>query len=219
MGFRVCGTTVVDADLGLLPEARDQAIVDRILRSVQLARPQMSRVIVVTATYTIPKFRLNQWLAQTRVGPTLNFKSLFVNELPGEAERKEVWREIDEAPGGINGIVDLASGTVVAISPRESRRRLSHPPRYRHLDRRRSFHVFRHRYGQGLSCRRFSGIHAVDTASPSMHCRLLVTILFAFVGGASLHFIVNLLKARQGTGGDLSGPPLMTGSCGSTPGR
>jgi hypothetical protein len=195
----VRGTTAVDADLGRLPNSPDQAIVDRINRSVQLARPQMSRVIVVTATYTIPN-RLNQWLAQTRVGRTLNFKSLFVNELPGEAERKEVLRQIDDAPGEINGIVDLASGTVVAISPKQSRRRLSYLLEIATLILGGVVTYFVIGLAKGYLVVDSKGIHAVDVAAETA-LTTLGTILFAFVGGAGLHFIVNLLKARQGAVG------------------
>jgi len=193
------GTTAIEADLGRLQIAPDQVVVDRVLRSVQLARPQMSRVIVVTASYTIPN-RLNEWLAQTRVGRTLNFKSLFVNELPGETERKEVLRQIDEAPGGINGIVDLATGTVVAISPKQSRRRLSYLLETATLILGGVMTYFVIGLAKGYLIVDSKGIHAVDNAAETA-LTTLVTILFAFVGGAGLHFIVNLLKARQGAVG------------------
>jgi hypothetical protein len=194
------GTTALDAELGgQLQIAPDQAIVDRILRSVQLARPQMSRVIVATATYTIPN-RLNQWLAQTRPGRSLNFKSMFVNELPGDAERAEVLRQIDEAPGEINGIVDLATGTVVAFSPKASRRRLSYLLEIATLILGGVITYFVIGVAKGYLVVDSSGIHPVDQAAETALASL-VSILFAFVGGAALHFIVNLLKARQGASG------------------
>jgi hypothetical protein len=195
----VRGTTAIDADLSGLQIAPDQKIVDRLIRSLQLARPQMSRVIVVTATYTIPN-RLNQWLAQTRPGRSLNFKSMFVNELPGEAERTEVLRQIDDAPGEINGIVDLATGTVVAISPKQSRRRLSYLLEIATLVLGGILTYFVIGVAKGYVVVDSKGIHPVDQAAETA-LATLATILFAFVGGAALHFIVNLLKARQGAAG------------------
>jgi hypothetical protein len=195
----VRATDAIAQDLGGLPNAPDQSRVDDLLRLLRTARPLFSRVIISTATLTIPA-RLNQFLAQASVGRSLNFKSMFANELPGDAERAEVLREISEAPVAVNGIVDLASGSVVAVSPKQSRRRLSYLLEIGALI-----------IGGLLAYLIVGGVKGylvVDpiiprAASPAAVASLsnLFVVLLTFSGGAAFHFVIDLLKAQQGTVG------------------
>jgi hypothetical protein len=161
------------------------------------ARPLFSRVIIATATLTIPA-RLNQFLAQASVGRSLNFKSMFANELPGDTERAEVLRQISESPAIVNGIVDLATGNVVAVSAKQSRRRLSYVLEGGALI---LGGLLAYLIAGGVK-----GYLVLDPiiprpATPAAVASLstLFVVLLTFSGGAVFHFVVDLLKAQQGT--------------------
>lgn len=73
---------------------------------------------------TVPT-RLEAHLRSYRPGQLLSFDAEFEDELPDPERRKKVLQYLYDHPTSVSGIVDVDAGTVLAISPKASRRRLS----------------------------------------------------------------------------------------------
>ena len=188
--------TVAAIDAMLNGVAAAKADLDLLAASVRVLRDALRTVIVATASITIPS-RLNQFLDETSVGRSLSFESLFVDELPNAADRAEVLRRIAEVPAAIHGVVDVTSGSIIAISSRKSRRRQSYLWEAGALLAGGVLAYFALAFIRGYLVLDGKGLHAAGDGAASLAS--LVTLLVVFAAGAAFHFVVDLVKAQQGS--------------------
>ena len=171
---------------------------DTIATDVKAGRAATRVIVLATAWITMP-LRLSQHLLGTHPGQTVSFKSLFEDELPNEADRREVLRRIAEAPATVAGVVDVEAGTIIAVSPDRGRRRLSYLWEATAL------------LGGGVVAflavafiRGFitvtGGVRVPDAAAVAS-LSSLAALLVVFGAGAAFHLLVDLLKAQQGAVG------------------
>ncbi len=180
----------VDAALAAAQAKPDRDLPDSLATDVRAARAAVRVIILASASITIP-LRLNQHLLGARPGQEVSFKSLFVDELPDDADRTEVLRRIAEAPASVDGVVDVASGNVIAVSPSRQRRRLSY------IWEAVAFLAVAFIRGYITTA---GGVRVPDAAALANLSGLAV-LLVIFAAGAAFHLIVDLLKARQGAVG------------------
>jgi hypothetical protein len=156
------------------------------------ARAALREVILAAASLTVPA-RLQQFLSETSVGHNLSFKSLFEDELPNEADRAEVLRRIAESAADLGGVVDLDTMTVIAVSPKASRRRLSYRLEAAAL-----------MFGGLVAYLIVAALHSdIRLGADGLNANAaalsaLGALLVVFAGGACFHFVVDLIKAQQG---------------------
>jgi hypothetical protein len=190
--------TAVRTELQRIVNDSKATIGEELARNVKEARAAVREVVVATAMITIPP-RLAEFLDEARVGQTLTFKSMFENELPDEADRTEIIRRIAEAPADMPGVIDVDTASVVVISRNIWRRRRSYLLEANALlgGGLVTFLVIAASRGLYATGDIF---HPADVAT-AQALRSLGNLLLIFAGGALLHFVIDLVKARQGTAG------------------
>jgi hypothetical protein len=166
--------------------------------SVAEARKAIREVVVTTAMITIPP-RLGEFLDEARVGQTLTFKSMFEDELPDETDRTEIIRRIAEAPADLPGVIDVDTASVVAISRNIWRRRRSYLMEADALLGGGLLTFLLVAGSRGLY-RAGDIFHPADSATPHA-LSSLGNLMLIFAGGALLHFLIDLVKVRQGAAG------------------
>jgi hypothetical protein len=194
----------VDAALAAALANPTAVLPDTLKADVGEARAAVRVIILAVASITIP-LRLNEHLQGALPGQSVSFKSLFEDELPDQADRKEVLRRMAEAPATVDGIVDVESGTIIKISPSLRRRRQSYiwEATALFLGGAIAFLVV-------AFIRNFistsNGIHVPDAAAWASLNQLAV-LLVVFSTGAGFHLVLDLIKSRQGG----VGSPLRAG--------
>ena len=98
---------------------------DDALVAAAQARSLLREMIYHCGLVTIPS-RLNQHLAQLRVGQTLSFGEMFQDELPEESDRLKLLKYLRQHPTAVHGVVDVAKGLVYRADPRKARRLFSY---------------------------------------------------------------------------------------------
>lgn len=184
--------TTVTTELAKRSAKPQTAVPESMAIAVASGRAALREVIVSAASITIPA-RLDQFLDETSVGRNLSFKRMFEDELPDEKDRAEVLRRISESAAGLHGVVDLDTMSVLAISSKPSRRRLSYRLEAAALllGGLIAFLVAA-ALRADLSLGK-DGLHANAGALSSLGALLIV-----YAGGAGFHFVVDLIKAQQG---------------------
>jgi hypothetical protein len=162
------------------------------------ARKAVHQVVVTTAMITIPP-RLEEFLDGTRVGQTLTFKSMFEDELPDDTDRTEIIRRIAEAPADLPGVIDVNTASVVAISKDIWRRRRSYLMEADALLGGAVLTFLVVAGSRGLY-RQGDIFHPADAATAHA-LSSLGNLMLIFAGGALLHFLIDLVKVRQGAAG------------------
>ncbi len=91
-----------------------------LLHALSLLEDRVAKIVLAVGHLTIPH-RLNRWLAKARTGYYVPFHQLFEDELPDQADRHEVFRNIALAPKGINcGVICGNSGLIYRYEPKPS---------------------------------------------------------------------------------------------------
>src|SRR4051812_18248285 len=99
--------------------------VDNVLSLIAKASDALDGLIYQCALLTVPP-RVNQHLKSLQVGQTLDFKSTFIDELPGENHRKQLLLYMAAHPTSVDGIVDVDRGLIFKASPYPARRVISY---------------------------------------------------------------------------------------------
>ncbi len=91
-----------------------------LLHALTWLEDRAAKIVLAVGHLTIPH-RLNRWLEQARTGYYLPFHQLFEDELPNQADRNEVFRNIALAPKGINcGVICGRSGLIYRYEPKRN---------------------------------------------------------------------------------------------------
>jgi hypothetical protein len=80
--------------------------------------------VLEIAFLTVPP-RANQNIGQLRVGGRMNFYDEFKDELPDRDMQTKILEWMSRHPKSVEGVIDLAGGTIVRADPRPWRRALS----------------------------------------------------------------------------------------------
>jgi hypothetical protein len=83
-------------------------------------RRDLRACILEIAFLTVPA-RVNQNLATLRVGGRMNFYDEFADELPDQAVATQMLEWMSRHPKTVEGVIDLAGGTIVRADPRAPR--------------------------------------------------------------------------------------------------
>jgi hypothetical protein len=181
---------------GLISSPPATLDLDQVGPAIRAAADPLQTVALAAAQATaLP--RLNQFLSGMTVGRTITFDSVFSDELPRAADRAELLRRIAEVPAAVNGVVDLATGTIVAISADRGRRRQSYLLETVALVLGGVVAFLSGAFAGGLIVLDGTGIR-VPTDSAEGLSKLL-TALVVFAAGAGFHFAVDLVKVQQGS--------------------
>jgi hypothetical protein len=98
--------------------------VDQVIAAVAAIESLLESILYHVGIVAIPP-RVNQHLAQLRVGQTLDFHEAFRDELPDQKQRMEILRYLSAHPRSVDGLVDVERGVIYRVSPSAWRRRAS----------------------------------------------------------------------------------------------
>ena len=188
----------VDAGLAKAQAKPNDDLPDTLATDLSAARAAARLIIVASSSITIQP-RLNQHLIGTNPGQTVTFKSLFEDELPDEADRLAVLRRIADAPAIVPGVIDVEAGTIIAVSSKRNRRRLSYVWEAIALLGGGVIAFLAVAFIKGY-IKTDGGVRVPDAAAAASLSALAV-LLVIFAAGAGFHLVVDLIKAQQGAVG------------------
>ena len=85
----------------------------------------LRKIILLAGQLTIPS-RVDQHLESLRIGQSFDFHKAFQDELPDEADRRQVLGFMRDHPEAVSGVIVPESGVIYRASPHAKRRLLSY---------------------------------------------------------------------------------------------
>src|SRR5206468_73374 len=84
-------------------------------------REDLESIVLSCGYLTIPR-RVQDHLANLRIGQGLDFHSTFVDELPDRDDRLVILKYLRDHPATVDGVVDVENGMIFRASPKRGRR-------------------------------------------------------------------------------------------------